>query len=284
MPVRQCQLNAGDTVTLDYDNQFLPCEKKDTKFSYKKADGYLPGVATVGGMIVWVENRDGNANVRFRQAETLAREFDALERQSRVMVQNFRADCGSFSEDILKVVATHSERFYIRASNCQPRYTDFMEHTGWEEAVIGGQRCGVASFGFVNMLPELRLRLVVQRTLVDDGSKDKPQGLFGPMYIDRCIVTNNWENTERDIIIYYNKRGASERNFDYQNNDFGWAHLPFSFLKENTMFLIATAMVENFYIFLLDILSRRVKGLDSRARLKRFISVHEKFLTIIGVC
>ena len=30
----------------------------------------------------------------------------------------------------------------------------------------------------------------------------------------------------------YNERGASEKNFDIQNNDFGWSHLPFSFMAE----------------------------------------------------
>ena len=267
------QLNAGDCVDLDFDHQFIAADKKDAKYSYKKADGYFPGVATVGGLIVGVENRDGNANVRFHQADTLERIFDRLETQTRVLVRNFRADCGSFSEEIIKTVSAHCERFYIRASNCQSRHTEFMEHTGWEDVTIGGQRCGVASFKFDAMLPGLNLRLVVQRTLADDGQDE----LFGPHYVYRCIVTNDWDNSERDIITYYNKRGASERNFDCQNNDFGWAHLPFSFLDENTVFLIATAMLKNFYLHLLDILAKRVKGIDRRARLKRFI---RKFVSV----
>ena len=261
------RFTAGDCVDLDFDHQFIAADKKDAKYSYKKADGYFPGVATVGGLIVGVENRDGNANARFHQADTLERVFDRLETQARVLVRNFRADCGSFSEGIIKTVAAHCERFYIRASNCQSRHTEFMEHAGWENVTVGNQQCGVASFKFDNMLPELNLRLVVQRTLADDGKG----GLFGPQYVHRCIVTNDWDNSERSIITYYNKRGASERNFDCQNNDFGWAHLPFSFLSENTVFLIATAMLKNFYLYLLDILAGRVKGIDRRARLKRFM-------------
>ena len=34
-------------------------------------------------------------------------------------------------------------------------------------------------------------------------------------------------STEKDIIVFYNARGESEKNFDIQNNDFRWAHLPF---------------------------------------------------------
>ena len=266
------QLNLGDCVNLDFDHQFIAADKKNAKYSYKKADGYFPGVASIGGLIVGVENRDGNANVKFRQADTLERLFSRLERQSRVVIQNFRADCGSFSEEIIKTVSAHCGHFYIRANNCQSRHAEFMEHTDWTETNIGGQQCGVTSFKFDSMLPEMGLRLVVQRTPITDECPDaEPDGLFGTEYVCHCIISNDWDSTESDIITYYNRRGASERNFDCQNNDFGWAHMPFSFLKENTVFLIATAILKNFFLHLLDVIGGRVKGLDRTARLKRFL-------------
>ena len=55
-------------------------------------------------------------------------------------------------------------------------------------------------------------------------------------------------STEKDIITFYNERGASEKNFDIQNNDFGWSHLPFSFMAENMVFMMVTAMLKNFYL------------------------------------
>lgn len=131
------QLSPGDCVNLDFDHQFIAADKKDAKYSYKKADSYFPGVASIGGLIVGVENRDGNANVKFRQADTLERLFNRLEKQSRVVIQNFRADCGSFSEEIIKTVSVHCEHFYIRANNCQSRYAEFMEHADWTETNIG---------------------------------------------------------------------------------------------------------------------------------------------------
>ena len=127
--------------------------------------------------------------------------------------------------------------------------TDFSDGLG------GGQQCGVTSFKFDSMLPEMGLRLVVQRTPITDECPDaEPEGLFGTEYVYRCLISNDWDRTESDIITYYNRRGASERNFDCQNNDFGWAHMPFSFLKENTVFLIATAILKNFYLHLLDVI------------------------------
>ena len=87
----------------------------------------------------------------------------------------------------------------------------------------------------------------------------------------------DWNNSEKDIITYYNQRGASERNFDCQNNDFGWAHLPFSYLNENAVFLLVTAMLKNFYVYILETIGDRVKGLDVKSRLKRFV---RKFMSV----
>ena len=125
-------------LNLDFDHQFIAADKKDAKYSYKKADGYFPGVASIGGLIVGVGNRDGNASVKFRKADTRERLFCGLERQSRVVIQNFRADCGSFSEEIIKTISAQCGHFYIRENNCQSRHAKFMEHTDWAETNIGG--------------------------------------------------------------------------------------------------------------------------------------------------
>lgn len=64
------------------------------------------------------------------------------------------------------------------------------------------------------------------------------------LYTHTDVSFNDWKSTEKDIIIFYNARGESEKNFDIQNNDFGWAHLPFSFLGENMVFMLVTAMLK----------------------------------------
>ena len=93
--------------------------------------------------------------------------------------------------------------------------------------------------------------------------------IFGVIYTYRCILTNNRTSTEKDIITFYNERGASEKNFDIQNNDFGWSHLPFSFMAENMVFMVVTAMLKNFY--LVHRISEKVKPLKKTNRLKAFI-------------
>lgn len=103
-------------VDMDFDHQFIPAHKYDAKYSNKKDFGYFPGWASIGGIIVGGENRDGNANVKFRQEDTLRRIMDRMKSELGVVIERFRADCGSFSKEIVRTVEERSNTFYIRAS------------------------------------------------------------------------------------------------------------------------------------------------------------------------
>ena len=48
----------------------------------------------------------------------------------------------------------------------------------------------------------------------------------------RCILTNDYESSKREIVEFYNLRGGKERIFDDMNNGFGWDRLPKSFMAE----------------------------------------------------
>lgn len=101
-------LRAGEEVTLDFDHQFIPARKFDAQYSYKKDYGYFPGWASVGGILVGGENRDGNTNVKFHQADTLIRIMDRVKQTLGIVIKNFRADCGSFSKEIIEAVLIFS--------------------------------------------------------------------------------------------------------------------------------------------------------------------------------
>ena len=93
----------------------------------------------------------------------------------------------------------------------------------------------------------------------------------GEKFNCRCILTNDWTSTEKDVIEYYNGRGNSEKLFDIQNNDFGWNHLPTSNMPANTVYLIITAMLKNFYTHLVKKVSAVFTDVLPTSRLKRFI-------------
>lgn len=261
-------VNKEQPVTFDYDNQFIATEKYDATYSYKKANGYFPGIAQLNLHPFYIENRDGNANVKFEQAETLERAFAQLKAHG-IRVDKARMDCGSYSKEVVEVACCNCNTFYIRARNCQAleKRIAEIEEGGWQKAEINHQECGLASLPFTAFFAERGYRLVVQRTLVED----KQSTLFDS-YVYRCILTNDWESGEREVVEFYNQRGASERTFDMQNNDFGWKHLPFSFMKENTVFMILTALIRNFYVWLVGkIASNKAFGLEATSRVKRFV-------------
>jgi len=212
------ELKEIEEYDVDFDHQFLETEKYDAKPTYKKFLGYRPGVYVIGDKIVYIENSDGNTNVRFHQADTHKRFFALLESQN-IRVNRFRADCGSCSKEIVSKIEKHCKHFYIRANRC-------------------------SSY--------------------------------------RCILTNDYKSSTRDIVEFYNLRGGKERIFDDMNNGFGWSRLPKSFMAENTVFLLLTALIHNFYKTIMSRLDTKAFGLKKTSRIKafvfRFISVPAKWI------
>ena len=92
------------------------------------------------------------------------------------------------------------------------------------------------------------------------------------MYVYRAILTNEWDMTEEEVISFYNQRGAKEKVFDQMDNDFGWDYLPKGLLCENTVFMILTAIIRNFYQLLLSNRKLRAFGIMATTRMKAFIN------------
>ena len=240
------QLKEGEMYDVDFDHQFIETEKYDAKPTYKKFLGYRPGVAVVGDLIVGIENSDGNTNVRFHQKDTLSRFFERLERKG-LAVNRFRADCGSCSDDIVEEVEKHCKTFYIRANRCTSLYNDIFALRGWKTEEING-----IEFELNSILAEKwkgkAYRLVIQRQKRMDG------------------VLDLWEGEYTDDM----------------NNGFGWDRLPKSFMAENTVFLLLTALIRNFHRFIMERLDVTKFGLKVTSRIKafvfRFISVPAKWI------
>lgn len=89
--------------------------------------------------------------------------------------------------------------------------------------------------------------------------------------IYRAILTNDHDSAEERVDDKYIQRGVCEKNFDVQNNDFGWAHLPFSTMEDNTVFMLFAAMLKNSCQYLPDKACRVFHRVDMRSRLKRFV-------------
>lgn len=272
------QLKQGCVYDMDFDHQFIETEKHDAKATFKKFLGYGPGIAVIGDKIVGIENRDGNANVRFHQQDTLLRMFERLEEQG-IRIGRFRADCGSCSKEIVSLMENHCEHFYIRANRCESLYNEMFALRGWKSEEINGIDFDLNSI-LVRKWDGKPRRLVIQRQKRIDGIIDIWEG----EYTYRCILTNDFKSTSREIVEFYNLRGGKKRIFDEMNNGFGWSRLPKSFMAENAAFLLLSALIFNFYKTIMGNESLKEFGLKSTSRIKafvfKFISVSAKWIVM----
>lgn len=269
------QLTPEKYYDYDYDNQITENNKYDAKRTYKKNKGYFPGVATIENKIVYVENRDGNANVKFKQAETLQRSYELLLEEG-IRINRSRMDAGSYSKEIIDVVDKYSKMFYIRANKSENLFEQIKEITNWQTVEINYINYEVASIPFRQFYQERNYRLVIMREKSNDNQLDM---FTGDTFTYRSILTDDWQSTEKEVIEYYNQRGGSEKIFDIMNNDFGWSHMPFSFLNENAAFMIITAMIKNFYNYFVALVSKVFAGINPTTRLKRFVF---RFISVAG--
>jgi hypothetical protein len=271
-------LKEGEFYDFDYDNEVLKTEKYDTKKTYKMVNGYFPGMATIKGMPVYFENRDGNMHVKTNQAEVLERCFNMLN-SNDININRSRMDAGSYSKEIVEVVEKYSNYFYIRANRCQSLTSTLLQNQNWEKVEINNiiyEVCSIEYEPFTSKKDKKRksYRLVVMRRKTGNKQVD----MFTEDTMEyRSILTNDRKSTEKEIIEYYNARGTEEKTIDILNNDFGWGKMPFSFMEENTVFLMLMMMCKNIYTWLITKLSEKLSFLNKNFRIKKFIF---RFITV----
>jgi len=278
--VLQCLnlLKSEESYDLDYDNEVIRTEKYDCKKTYKMVNGYFPGMATIKGMPVYFENRDGNMHVKTNQDEVLERCFVMLQKNG-IKINRSRMDAGSYSRDIIEVLVEYSKFFYVRANQCDKLTAQLLQHKTWQSVEINDIKYEVCSidyqpFTYSKGETKKTYRLVVMRRKSADSQID----IFTADNMEyRSILTNDWDSSEKDIILYYNQRGTEEKTIDVLNNDFGWNQIPFSFMEENTVFQVIMMICKNIYTWLIEKFSKKFTGLKKKFRIKKFIF---RFITV----
>jgi hypothetical protein len=257
----------------DFDHQFIAIEKHDTTYSYKKEKGYFPGVVSLQGVPVYIEGRNGNCNVKTEQLATHQRAIEALAHQG-IYPNRVRMDAGSYIKEVVNFFHSKNTLFTIRENQSEALLQAASSSAEWNKSSIGIQDMEVTSLAY--LFGDAAHRVVAYRVpnktkQINAITKDAFKYMF--------IITNDWEICEKQVIEFYNERGASEKIFDIQNNDFNWNRMPHSFLQENTVYLIIMAMAHIIYKWLLSIFSQYVDGLTNTSRLKKFIF---RFVAIVG--
>lgn len=265
--------NENEDLVYDFDHQFIAAQKYDASYSYKKEKGYFPAVVSIKDVPVYIEGRNGNCNVKTQQLSTHQRALDSLEKQG-VFPRRARMDAGSYIKEVTNFFHNKNILFTIRAnqSNCLLKEASLAKD--WGKCTVGIQDIEVTSLSY--LFGDETHRIVAYRVPNKTGQLST---LTQDAYKYMFIITNDWDRNEKQVIEFYNARGASEKVFDVQNNDFNWNCMPHSFLQENTVYLIIMAIANIVYKWLLGILSQVVDGLTPTSRLKKFIF---RFVTIVG--
>ena len=176
---------------------------------------------------------------------------------------------------MVKLVAEKVSNFYISVRNSYvEKY--FAKITNWEKTTeSNGDTVWVGDTyypPFQNRASQEKdkvkeYRLVVKRKKNKCGQLNV---ITQDAYNYRAILTNDVVKTPTEVVLFYNKRGSMEKEFDVIKNDFGWSHMPFSNLSENTVFLYLMAICKNLYHKIIQRFSKRFKGLKPTYRMKRF--------------
>ena len=141
--------------------------------------------------------------------------------------------------------------------------------TGWKTVEINGIEFELNSI-LVEKWKGKPYRLVIQRQRRIEGDLDIWEG----EYTYRCILTNDYKSSARDIVEFYNLRGGKERIFDDMNNGFGRNRLPKSFMAQNTVFLLMTALIRNFNKAIMQRLKTHEFGLRCHMKPASFLLRH----------
>jgi hypothetical protein len=270
-------------LILDYDNTICYTSKKDALLTYKKENGYQPGVGFIGSKVVYVENRNGNSTAHVLQEDTLTRMFELLLNHN-IRISKFRADSASYNWRTIQTIDKYTDTFYVRARMSQTLEKAISKIKNWK--VVGNPKNqiyrGETTFTpFQNSAKKAKeldtlkeYRLVITKEKRRDGQVN----IFtSEAFFYSSIITNDFKKPIDDIVFFYNKRGAIEREFEVLKYDFGWNKLPFSNLSQNNVYLLITAICKNIYSYLINHFSKKTKNLNPTFRLKKFIF---RFITI----
>ena len=145
------QLEKENFYDFDYYNQIIEHEKYDAKKTYKMNTGYFPGVATIDDKIVYIENRDGNANVKTAQPQTLERAYTLLN-DNGIYINRSRMDAGTYTKEAIEVIDKYSQLFYVRANKCEALTEEIRKVIDRKTVRINLKEYQDASLPFIQLL------------------------------------------------------------------------------------------------------------------------------------
>ena len=245
-------------ITLDIDATEIISQKADAQWTYKKNQGYMPMVGHIAevGMVVACDFRSGNTSPAKDNLAFIQQCKSALPRDC--YIKALRIDAAGYQAKIIQYCEEQAIHYAIRAkmSASIKEYIEAREEKDWKplihkngEASQHQSACRTVHWISGHETP---LTLVIQRKAIKgqieldmdtatDSTKLTQQG-----YIYRCIVTDQEDWTDSQIIHWYNQRGEdSENRIKELKIDFGGDVLPCSDFGANALYFMISALSFN---------------------------------------
>lgn len=258
--------------TLDMDATLIPTEITEAKMSYKRVNGFLPMVSSIGKLPIYIGMRNGNVSPTAEIKKNLEITLNLLN-ESNITIDKVRMDSAGYVSEVLDFIHDRNIKFYIGGQDKETATKAIEKQTTWLpfslETATNFWECESADIDYTLYKGKHNYRLLVIRAKAD--KKRPAKWINKGNYHYKYIITNDWESSAEDIVRFYNQRGTSEQIFDTLKNDFAWRLPPFCGMAQNTVFLIIAALTNNVYQALIHKFNKHVNDIKLNAKLKEFI-------------
>ncbi len=264
--------------TIDMDVTLVHTECRDTRHTYQMQKGYAPMVSFIGLTPVYIGMRNGNVSPASLAKESLEKTFALLKEQD-IYVDKVRMDGATYSFETYDYIHESGKKFYIAMKTSAAvieatHMCNFSEEDDFKMSTNcwTNLESGEASYQFSKGKKEYRL-VAFQVKMNDEGSGPRGWADGKDGYAYKIILTNDNKTSVREIIRFYNQRGAIEHNFNHLKNDFAWRLPPFSNMNENLVFFFVGALTSVVYQAVLRRLKKKVPIIRLNMRLLEFIFI-----------
>ena len=198
------QLDTKQEYTLAYDNQVIATEKYDARRTYKKSEGYQPGVVSIGKNIVYIKGGNGNSPAKYQQEETLTRAFSLLDQQD-ICIKRFRSASASCQQKVINLVEGTSQHFYIRAVRCatMEQQISQIRTEAWQKVRLGVQEMEATQLTDYRPFDGKKsYRLVVVGLNAEMGRLDYSLGMPSRIELSSPMISNG---TTSNLFLFITK-------------------------------------------------------------------------------
>lgn len=249
--------------TLDYDTTVIETKIRGSRKHYKGngRTGYSPALASINNIPVAIENRNGDSNGSFNLTKTIARIINFLKKKG-IIVNVVRVDGAGYSKEFVNYMCRKGIKFYTRA---KATTTNGLvgDVFNWQTMYINKFKVqvGSTSFDFGNY----KIRMVLEH---------KEDGTYWSVITNDDLAMSN-----KDVLLFYKKRGDSENVFKYLKYDFGWNIMPMRELNHNCVYLILQAFCYLLFTYITRTFSGVAKFVKRNWRLPTFTNEFMKVPT-----